>query len=130
MATRPRGWYKLRKIALGKMGYICYWCGRSLINGRDIPKNKRIRIKKHIILWRGDDKVKEGWLATLDHVKPRCRGGTNKEENIVPSCHECNQIRAKFMNKDWKRDNLSSRKKFILSCWTRKVKEHRASLAK
>lgn len=28
--------------------------------------------------------------ATVDHLRPRCRGGTNASENLVLSCQSCN----------------------------------------
>lgn len=32
-------------------------------------------------------------LATLDHVLPRTRGGSNHHGNLVTSCSECNEAR-------------------------------------
>jgi len=37
---------------------------------------------------------------TLDHLAPRCKGGTNEEQNLVTSCRPCNCVE-KHM-KDWK----------------------------
>jgi 5-methylcytosine-specific restriction endonuclease McrA len=31
---------------------------------------------------------------TIDHVKPRCRGGTTVWENVVAACHPCNREKA------------------------------------
>lgn len=31
------------------------------------------------------------WTATLDHVIPRSKGGTNELCNLVLACYECNQ---------------------------------------
>jgi 5-methylcytosine-specific restriction endonuclease McrA len=36
-----------------------------------------------------------GWLrafrwATLDHIRPRCEGGDDREENLVLACRRCN----------------------------------------
>ena len=28
--------------------------------------------------------------TTLDHVKPKCKGGSNLRSNLVPACVECN----------------------------------------
>lgn len=30
---------------------------------------------------------------TLDHVKPRSKGGSNHISNLVPACHHCNSTR-------------------------------------
>jgi 5-methylcytosine-specific restriction endonuclease McrA len=32
--------------------------------------------------------------ATLDHLVPRCKGGTNVEENLVWCCYDCNNKKA------------------------------------
>tara|TARA_B100000902_G_C26634171_1_gene585929 strand:- start:16 stop:414 length:399 start_codon:yes stop_codon:yes gene_type:complete len=28
--------------------------------------------------------------TTLDHIKPKCKGGSNLRSNLVPACRECN----------------------------------------
>lgn len=35
---------------------------------------------------------------TLDHLKPRSKGGSNKDNNLVTCCHACNSSRG---NKPW-----------------------------
>jgi hypothetical protein len=32
-------------------------------------------------------------FLTVDHVKPRSKGGSNKPENLVTSCYDCNQLK-------------------------------------
>jgi 5-methylcytosine-specific restriction endonuclease McrA len=32
--------------------------------------------------------------VTIDHVKPRCRGGTTVWDNVVTACHPCNRKKA------------------------------------
>ena len=45
--------------------------------------------------------IKYGWgglcaycrcnrATTLDHLKPKCRGGSSLRSNLIPACHECN----------------------------------------
>lgn len=56
----------------------CYWCGVELFlitEGTDVTK---IPLSKR---------------ATLDHVMPRSRGGSNKKNNLVTACHDCNNNR-------------------------------------
>lgn len=33
--------------------------------------------------------------CTIDHVRPRSKGGEDKEENLVPCCATCNQLRGR-----------------------------------
>ena len=37
--------------------------------------------------------VEDGVKLTLDHVVPRCCGGSNDSDNLVTSCHSCNSRR-------------------------------------
>jgi 5-methylcytosine-specific restriction endonuclease McrA len=48
----------------------CYYCGRPLNDA----------------------------TATLDHVFPRCRGGTNIKTNLVLACAPCNGAKGDKMN--------------------------------
>lgn len=34
---------------------------------------------------------------TIDHIKPRCRGGTTTWENVVAACHPCNRRKADML---------------------------------
>lgn len=45
--------------------------------------------------------------AQLDHVVPRCKGGSNRPDNLVPACGRCNLTRA------WGRRSLAD----VLACY-------------
>jgi 5-methylcytosine-specific restriction endonuclease McrA len=38
---------------------------------------------------------------TLDHVRPRCRGGRNDASNLVAACRECNRSKGSRDVLDW-----------------------------
>ena len=63
-----------RRRIFARDGLVCYW--------HDGP----VRI--------GDPQAPASERATLDHVKPRSAGGSNRAGNIVTSCEECNANRA------------------------------------
>lgn len=44
-------------------------------------------------------------VATIDHLTPKSKGGTNRQENLVVACLECNQLKG-----DKILENLSSLK--------------------
>ena len=61
-------------------------------------------------MWR--TKVREKWNykcaycgskkeLTIDHVVPRCKGGTDFTKNVVCCCHSCNQSKAHSPWKEW-----------------------------
>jgi hypothetical protein len=54
-------------------GMACVWCGVS---------------------------VEEEVILSLDHLKPSSKGGSNKETNLVTSCHRCNSSRG---SRPWKK---------------------------
>lgn len=60
MSRRERLWHEA--------GGRCHWCGKhtELINSPLLHQ------------------------ATIDHVIPRCRGGSDREDNVVNSCRQCN----------------------------------------
>ena len=54
---------------------------------------------------------------TLDHVKPRCKGGETMSKNLVPCCTKCNQKKGSSNWLDWMRETFgtTSRESLILS---------------
>ena len=40
---------------------------------------------------------------TIDHVRPKCKGGTDTTTNVVPSCRRCNQDKGSREWLDWMR---------------------------
>ena len=68
---KPNAKWKLRFQVFQRDDYRCQYCGLNLV--RDI----------HTLL-----------TATVDHVKPRCEGGENGEDNLVTACGVCNSLKA------------------------------------
>jgi 5-methylcytosine-specific restriction endonuclease McrA len=54
---------------------------------------------------------------TLDHIKPRCRGGSSFTNNLVPSCKKCNQAKGSNNWLQWMRETFgpTPREQLILS---------------
>ena len=63
-----------------------------------------------IRMWRRN--VKEKWdykcaycgsgkNLTIDHVVPRCKGGTDFTKNVVCCCHSCNQSKSHSPWEEW-----------------------------
>ena len=46
---------------------------------------------------------------TLDHVKPRCRGGEDLTTNVVPACRKCNQDKGSSHWLGWCRETFGHR---------------------
>jgi 5-methylcytosine-specific restriction endonuclease McrA len=44
--------------------------------------------------------VESGAQVTLDHLKPRSKGGSNEARNLVTTCHKCNSARG---NRPWRK---------------------------
>jgi len=74
-----------RKILYAKQEGVCEWCRQRcnldfdrLGNGQPVPSRR---------------------FFTLDHVLPRGRGGSNRLENIVGACYNCNKLRNDIENR-------------------------------
>ena len=46
---------------------------------------------------------------TLDHVKPRCKGGESVTKNLVPACRACNQGKGSSHWLRWSRETFGNR---------------------
>ena len=46
--------------------------------------------------------------ATLDHVLPRSRGGTDAPENVVLACRQCNEAKGARTQLEWAADILAA----------------------
>lgn len=58
-----------------------------------IHKRDKIWAKtKGICYYCGDPLNPDTW--TVDHVIPRCAGGSNKIENLQPTCEPCNSLKS------------------------------------
>lgn len=71
----------------------CCWCGFRMIRNRDVMPEVRAIL--------GDGGRRPHFLrmaalrsATVEHVVPRCDGGTDKAGNLVASCRCCNEYRS------------------------------------
>lgn len=73
-----------KKIA-ARDGMTCHYCGCQLYDGKDVHKIARENnwsndLRRDIFLV----------IATVDHVIPRAKGGSDDLENLVLACHKCN----------------------------------------
>lgn len=39
----------------------------------------------------------------MDHAKPSSRGGKNQEDNLLPACTYCNNLKANLTLKEWRK---------------------------
>ncbi len=62
---------KLRERLWHQAGKRCHWCGHETLFCQEPVSNQ----------------------ATIDHVVPRCRGGSNTAGNCVSACFACNAKR-------------------------------------
>lgn len=64
-------------------GAVCFYCGHELV----IVKGPAFERAK--------------WRATIDHKKPRSRGGTNARDNLVLACTGCNGAKGDRTLEEW-----------------------------
>lgn len=74
MTTNRRLRNKRRRLWQRQKG-LCYWCGCKTL----LPQSGKAE-KTHR-------------TATIDHVIPRAKGGSNQPDNCVMACDACNSMR-------------------------------------
>jgi 5-methylcytosine-specific restriction endonuclease McrA len=42
-------------------------------------------------------------VATIDHIVPLARGGTNYEGNLTPACRPCNSSKGTLLLVEWRK---------------------------
>ena len=63
-------------------GPACRWCGRLTVE-------------------LGANPARRGDARTRDHVIPRCRGGSDQDDNLVLACQACNAARGALSVAAW-----------------------------
>lgn len=68
-------------------------------------------------MWR--DSIKEAWCnrcaycghppidnasLTIDHIRPKCKGGEDRTSNVIPACAQCNSNKGSSNWVEWYRD--------------------------
>lgn len=69
----------------GSKHYVNKWC----------PREKRLALymRDGFACCYCGSSVEDGILLTLDHLTPKCHGGTDFSINLVTACHKCNSVR-------------------------------------
>lgn len=75
------GWKKIDRI-FKKTSGRCYYCG-------DVLGEKEMRLENEYTIW-----FEKQRLWQVDHIVPHSKGGSNKDENLVPACLVCNGKKA------------------------------------
>lgn len=64
-----------RAVIYARDDFRCVYCGRDVIVTTDPEIVSRFKTRP---------------IASIDHIIPRCEGGTNEEDNLVTACRRCN----------------------------------------
>lgn len=77
---RTRRWRRnrIRKLSERQNHRCCYCAGETYLLGAKAAPPKGMTLLQ---------------MATLEHVIPKSRGGTNKDDNLVMACNYCNGAR-------------------------------------
>lgn len=79
---------------LERQGGKCHWCRCKIVRVGSIDREKISILSDHFVVWRREDGRKtQALVATIDHVIPSSRGGTNGLDNLVAACRWCNEER-------------------------------------
>lgn len=85
----------LSRAARRKVYYMdkgcCHYCGRETVFARVGP---------------GDSSVFDGLgnlIASVDHIVPRSKNGSNHPSNLINACGICNGLKGNMMPHEWER---------------------------
>jgi hypothetical protein len=73
----------------------CHYCNVEVVCHKSVA-GVFLYQKKDIIYYQIDDTLYQAHIATVDHIKDIEFGGDNHHENVVLSCHKCNQKKQKL----------------------------------
>jgi len=102
--SRPkRPGAEIEREVFASDGWRCRWCSTPVIARRAL---RRMHLVFPVAFPRdATDRGRHGLIlaasASLDHVLPLSRGGTNDRENLVTACWPC-----QFARNDWKLEEL------------------------
>ncbi len=77
-----------------------YLFNMSALNRREARRQWREAIKeawKNRCAYCGQPPIDDSSL-TIDHVRPKCKGGEDKTSNVIPACASCNTAKG---SQDW-----------------------------
>lgn len=83
----------------------CEFCGQKIVAVRSVPG---ARVVKHHVEYQLGGVQLVARIATVEHLIPRSKGGTNEWKNLAACCHECNQLRIRLdLERRFKRDTIA-----------------------
>ena len=87
---------QLPKI-LAEQNNKCYYCRRFVVVIRSIPDYLRLEQKDpYQVYFRTlEGEVRHALIATIDHVVPLSKNGSNLRTNLVAACRRCNVRRGR-----------------------------------
>ncbi|NKJ77804.1 restriction endonuclease [Rhizobium leguminosarum bv. viciae] len=83
MKSKKRIQY-LRSKAAESQGWLCYYCSFPMWGSDPEAFKARYSLPSRAV---------RHFRCTAEHLKARCDGGRDIEENIVAACHYCNRTR-------------------------------------
>jgi hypothetical protein len=79
---------RLRRM-IHERGPHCERCGEFVMVSKT-AKHRGYRVEQATgEIWADDHLI--GFIATIEHVVPRCKGGSNDDDNLAVFCEPCNR---------------------------------------
>lgn len=102
MAGHDRKWrhhaHRMRKAVANKLQFLideqdgkCCYCNQDIVCHRSYDPTEIIVMDEWVYLKREKKLVKK---ASVEHVRPIFQGGTNRHDNLLAACVQCNQGRS------------------------------------
>lgn len=88
------------KIAARDGGFFCHYCGCKLVPLPYVDHPEACTLVERDGEYWYSHNAGYTW-AEVDHVMPRCRGGSNDLSNLVISCGRCNNSKSGSTPQEW-----------------------------
>jgi hypothetical protein len=75
-----------------KQNSLCHWCKSQTVIAAHIPPANIIKLD-NCVVWTDGDYTYSARIATTDHVQPMHDDGSDRIDNLVMACGQCNSHR-------------------------------------
>lgn len=99
-------WKRYGKRLAERDGMTCHWCGTWVEDQGTLNRQHWYKTEHGYSMSSEANAHILRHTATVDHITPKSRGGTNDLNNLVIACHPCNTGRG-AARENWKKAEVN-----------------------
>ncbi len=114
---------RVAKLLVNRDGPVCYLCERPVLFLFQIDKYESLLyVFEDRLVWYLGFRGRRFFVCrrgTVDHVKPRSKGGSDDLDNLKLACADCNKLKGSGKPKVKKLTRINGRSRYISQGYTR-----------